>query len=106
MPGLNHGLFVWGSTFVVVAGGGLALAGDGDRQERAVYGAGIGGAVGAALGLAVEAVRTGGDGSHLLSGALIGAGAGVLLGGVYGALSHDGDEDISAVPLLSFRFRL
>ena len=91
MSSVNQGLRVWGGTLALVVGGGLALAGDGDRQERAIYSAGLGTMAGALAGLSLEAVRTGGDGTRVLAGALVGAAAGAVLGGVYGALSHDPD---------------
>jgi hypothetical protein len=77
----------WGASFALVVGGGVALSGNGERQERAVYAAGIGSGVGAALGLALAAATDASDGSRLLASTLIGAAVGVLAGGVYGALS-------------------
>jgi peptidoglycan/LPS O-acetylase OafA/YrhL len=74
--------------FAFVVGSGMALSGNGGRQERAVYGAAIGSATGALLGLAFGSMGGSGDGSPRLAGTLVGAAAGVIIGGVYGALSH------------------
>lgn len=85
----SGGLLTWGTTFAAAVGGGVALAGNGERQERAIYSAAIGSAVGAALGLGLAGLGNGDDRTRLLASALVGAAAGVLAGGVYGALSHD-----------------
>jgi hypothetical protein len=103
MSTVDQGLWVWGSSFLVFAGGGVALAGDGERQERAVYAAGIGTAAGALAGLALGAVRTSADGPQRLAGVLVGATVGALLGGAYGALSHKADASQSTVPLFTLQ---
>jgi hypothetical protein len=101
MSTVNRGLLVWGTSFTAVVGGGMALSGNGNRQERAVYAAGVGTLAGALTGLALEVVRTDGDGPRVLAGALMGAAAGAFVGGVYGALSYDGDDDSGPVPLVT-----
>lgn len=102
MSTVNQGILAWGTSFTAVVGGGMALSGNGERQERAVYGAGIGMVSGALTALAFEAIRTEADGPRMLAGALMGAAAGAIVGGVYGALSYDGDEEAAeAVPLLT-----
>jgi hypothetical protein len=98
---VNQALLVWGSTFAAVAGGGIALAGDGARQERAVYAAGLGLLAGAVTGLAAEAIRTRGDGPRVVAGTLIAAAAGAIVGGIYGAVSHDPADPSEPVPLLT-----
>lgn len=102
MSSVNQGVFLWGGSFFAVTGAGMALAGDGELQERAVYASGIGVLTGALIGLTVETVRTGGDRPRILAGTLIGAAAGALVGGVYGALTHD-DQAAGgpSVPLLT-----
>jgi len=100
MSTVNQGLFVWGTSFAVFTGGGMALSGNGARQERAVYAAGIGTLTGALMGLTIEAIRTDGDEPRVLAGTLVGAMVGALAGGVYGALSYTGDTRES-VPLMS-----
>jgi hypothetical protein len=85
---VEKGLWIWGTTFAVVVGGGLALGGDGELQERAVYSAGVGALVGAVAGLGIERALSGGDGPRSVAATLVGAAAGALAGGVYGALSH------------------
>ena len=44
---------VWGTGFAIVAGGGVALGGNGARQERAIYGAGLGTLAGTVAGLKI-----------------------------------------------------
>jgi hypothetical protein len=78
------------TSFVSVAGAGMALSGDGERQERAVYASGMGALGGALVGLALGPAFEETDGSAKLAAVLVGAGAGALIGGVYGALSYDG----------------
>lgn len=90
---------VWGGTFLVFVGGGIALSGNGERQERAVYVAGIGALAGSLVGFAVASALDGGDRARKVAGALIGAAAGAVVGGVYGALSQD-DEAGGGTPLL------
>jgi hypothetical protein len=104
MSSVNEGVLTWGGTFVAFVGTGMALSGNGERQERAVYASGIGTAVGALTGLTVEAVRTNGDEPRLFAGTLMGAAAGAIIGGVYGALTYEDDEG-GAVPLMSISVR-
>ena len=111
MTTASQGKWVWASGFAVAAGGGVALSGNGERQERAVYGAGLGLLAGATVGLVVGSIRSEGSGARRLAATLIGAGAGALLGGVYGAMSHDEDAGLSAlasprVTLLTFAWTL
>jgi len=101
MSSVNQGVVVWGGTFAAMAGGGMALSGDGRRQERAVYGAGIGLAAGAVTGLLIEAIRTRGDEPRVLAGSLMGAALGAVVGGVVGVITYDGDGASSPVPVLS-----
>ena len=100
---MNQGFLIWGVSFAATAGAGMALSGDGERQERAVYAAGIGTATGAAVGGLLGAVL-GGDESRVITGAVVGAAAGALLGGVVGAVSSE--DDGGTVPLLSLHLPL
>jgi len=103
----KEGMWAWGTGFVLTVGGGVALGGNGERQERAVYAAGLGVLAGSAVGLAVGSMRPDSNGTTRLAATLIGAGAGALIGGVYGALTHD-QEGAGAprpVPLLTFRLQ-
>ena len=93
----NEGKWVWASGFALALGGGVALSGNGERQERAVYGAGLGVLAGAAVGLLVGSLRSEGSRVPRLADTLIGAGAGALIGGIYGAISHDADTDLFAL---------
>ena len=106
MSTVDRGAWVWGSAFAVVAGGGILLSGDGERQERAIYAAGLGTLAGALTGLTIEALRTSGSPPSRLAGALMGATAGALVGGVFGALSYDADSSQDAVPLFALRLPL
>lgn len=105
----NQGVLTWGLSFAAAAGAGMALAGNGGRQERAVYSAGLGAIAGGLAGLAVEAL---GDSSAAtrLAASLIGSAAGALAGGVIGATTYDGDTGAGAqpaavAPSLSFAIR-
>jgi hypothetical protein len=88
MSTVSQGLVAWGGAFAAMAGSAMALSGDGFRQERAVYGAGMGMLSGALAGL-------------VLAGTLIGAALGAVAGGVYGAISYDDKEASEPMPLLS-----
>lgn len=85
----NIALGIWGTSFAAVAGGGMALSGNGERQERAVYASGLGAMAGALAGFAIGPTFEERDRSGKLAAVLVGAAAGALLGGVYGALSYD-----------------
>lgn len=76
--------------FVASAGTGVALAGDGDRQRRAIYGSAIGAAGGAALALAAESFVGEHDTASRWAAILIGGAAGVVVGGIVGATTYDG----------------
>lgn len=102
MSTVNQGLWVWGGTFGALVGGGIALSGDGERQHRAIYGAGLGALAGAVAGFTIEALRTRGDEPGVLSGTFIGATTGALLGGVYSALTYS-DSAQSSVQLFALR---
>jgi hypothetical protein len=101
MSTVNQGLIAWGSTFTAVVGGGMALSGNGHRQERAVFSAGLGMLGGALTGFALESVRTRGDGPRVIAGSLIGASLGAIAAGVYGAVSYDEESVADPVPVLN-----
>lgn len=105
MTSVNQGLLVWGGSFAAIVGGGMALSGNGERQERAVYATAIGTAAGTLVGLTFEAIRTDGDEPHLLAGTLVGAALGAVAGGIYGAVTWDEGDPASSVPLLSVSLR-
>ena len=71
-------------------GSGIALSGNGERQRRAVYAAGIGTLAGSLAGLAVESVSDESSGATRLAATLIGAAVGALAAGAYGAISYEG----------------
>jgi len=102
----RQGMAAWGTGFALTVGGGIALSGSGARQERAVYAAGLGVLAGAAAGWVVGSIRPGEDRANRWATTLIGAGVGALIGGVYGAVSHDeGSGGMGApVPLFTVRF--
>jgi hypothetical protein len=99
----GDGIVSWTSGFVLALGGGIALAGNGERQERAIYSAGLGALAGSVVGLATEALTDESTEATRLAATLIGAAAGALAGGVYGALSWEADpEPNNPVPLATF----
>lgn len=101
-----EGLGIWGAGFATVLGGGIALKGNGARQRRAVYGAGIGAVAGSLLGLGIESTRSSSDEASRLAAALVGAALGTLVGGVYGAVTYPGAEVYSEpTPLLAVTLR-
>lgn len=79
----------WGTGFVVAAGAGLALHGDGDRQRRAVYGSALGAAAGAVAGLAARSLVGESTAAERVAATLVGAAVGVAAGGLVGALSYE-----------------
>ncbi len=87
----GEGLEVFAVSLASFVGGSFALSGNGARQERAVFGAGLGALAGSAAFLAIESMRDESDGARKLAAALMGAAAGSLVGGVYGALTHDAE---------------
>jgi hypothetical protein len=79
----------WGTGFVVAAGAGLALHGNGNRQRRAVYGSALGAAAGALAGLATRSLVGESSAAERVAATLVGAAVGVVAGGTAGALSYD-----------------
>jgi len=104
LDGVDQGLLLWGASFAATAGGGMALSGNGQRQQRAIYAAGIGTLIGALAGGAAAAARRG-DEAHLIVGTLVGAAAGAMVGGVVGAFTYDA-ADGGALPLFTVRLPL
>jgi hypothetical protein len=98
---LSEGLTVWGIGLVGFVGGGIALGGNGARQERAVYAAGIGAVAGSLLWLGIESTLEASDGARKVAATLMGAAAGALAGGVYGALSYEEGGSGAPASLLS-----
>ena len=99
-------LRVWWSGFGLAVGAGVALSVNGERQARAVYAAGIGAVAGSLVGLSIESLRAESDGARKLSATLIGAAAGAVVAGVYGALSHSpspgtGAQSSQLIPLFT-----
>jgi hypothetical protein len=89
----DRGIGVLVTSFAAFTGAGLALSGNGERQERAVYGAGAGAIIGSVVWMAIERADDESDDGGELAALLIGAAAGSLVGGVYAALTHDPTED-------------
>ena len=98
----SSGIVAWTSGFVVALGGGIALAGNGERQERAIYSAGIGAVAGSLVGLAADSFSGDSSRATKVAATLVGAAAGALAFGVYGAATWDEDEPSAPVPLASF----
>lgn len=106
----RQGITTWSVGFLASAGAGMALSGNGARQERAVYGAALGAVGGSVAGLLVESLGES-TGATRLAAALIGAAVGVVAGGVVGAATLDasGDDGIDpalvSVPAFSWSLR-
>jgi hypothetical protein len=98
----GSGIVTWTSGFVIALGSGIALAGNGERQERAVYSAGIGVLAGSLVGLAAESLSGESTKATRFAAALVGAAAGALSFGIYGAATWDPDEPGAPVPVASF----
>lgn len=92
---VRDGLVVWGATLGLFVGAGLSLGGNGDRQERAVYGAGIGTLVGPLVWLGVGSATGGGSSADKVAAALVGAAVGAVVGGIYGATTFDASSEPS-----------
>lgn len=103
---VREGLLVWGVSFAVVSGSGIALSGNGGRQRRAVRGAGIGALAGSVLWLGIESTQAESDGARKVAATLMGAALGTVLGGVYSALTYDDDVPGDPTPLLTVRLSL
>ncbi len=88
--------------FVVGLGAGIALSGNGDRQRRAVYAAGIGTLAGSLAGLAVESLSDESSGATRLAATLIGAAVGALVAGSYGAISYEGPGVGASAPATTY----
>ncbi len=105
----SEGTRIWASGVALTLGGGIALSGNGERQQRSVYASGVGLLAGSAAGLIAGSIRSDGDGARTVAVTLIGAGVGALIGGLYGAVSYDGEAglpstDTPPVPLFSVRW--
>ena len=85
----GQGIASWTGGFLVALGGGIALAGNGARQERAIYSAGLGVAAGSLLGLATESLAGESTTASRWAATLVGAAAGALSFGVYGAITWE-----------------
>jgi len=84
----RQGIATWSVGFLAAAGAGMALSGNGARQERAVYGAALGALSGSVAGLLVGSLGES-SGATRLAATLIGAAVGVVAGGVVGAATLD-----------------
>jgi hypothetical protein len=91
---MREGLTVWSIGFGVTAIAGIALGGNKARQNRAVSLSVLGAVAGAAAGVAIEQLGVGGEDPGGLAAGLIGAASGVLVGGLYGALSYESDAGL------------
>ena len=100
--------WIWGAGFSMTIAGGVALSGNGERQERAVYASGLGVLAGAAAGWLVGSLGSSDDGPRVLAATLVGAGAGALLGGLVGGATYDasGGNSLPSLTVLSLRLPL
>jgi len=85
----RQGIVAWGSGFVAAAGAGIALSGNGARQEHAIYLAGLGALSGSLVALASESLIGSSTSEQRLAATLVGAAVGALVGGAYGALTWE-----------------
>jgi hypothetical protein len=99
VPSMADAADAWVGSFVLYVGAGLALSGNGARQERAVYAGGLGALGGALVGLAIETTLEPAPDARKVAAALFGAALGAVVGGVYGALSHE-EAGASAQPTM------
>lgn len=99
---MREGLTVWSIGFGVTAVAGIALGGDKGRQNRVASASVLAAVAGGVAGIAIHALGVGNDDSGGLAAALIGAASGVLVGGVYGALSYESDADLAGVQASRF----
>lgn len=100
---IREGLSVWGVGLGAFVAGGVALSGNGGRQERAVYSAGIGTVAGSLLGLTIESLVGESSGARKLAATLTGAAAGALIAGVYGAVSYEREGGAASAASLGVR---
>ena len=98
----RQGEAYWTLGLVVGLGAGTALSGNGDRQQRAVYAAGIGTLAGSFAGLAVASLSDESTGSSRLAATLIGAAVGALAAGAYGAISYEGPGVGASAPATAY----
>ena len=98
----SSGIIAWTSGFVVGLGGGIALAGNGGQQERAIYSAGIGAVAGSLVGLAADSFSGDSTRASRFASALVGAATGALAFGIYGAVTWDEDDPGAPIPVASF----
>jgi len=103
----SQGTAIWAISFGASLAAGVTVYGP--RRERMVFGSGIGAVTGALVGFTLESLVGPGERSTKLAAALIGAAAGAVAGGTYGALSYESDARAAALlasqrtPLLALR---
>lgn len=97
----GEGITTWSIGFAAAAAAGMALAGDGERQRRAIHGSALGAVGGAVAALAVESLVGDGDSASRFAATLVGAALGVAAGGAVAAATHGGDGSAGA-PTLTF----
>lgn len=106
----RQGIVAWSSGFVMSAVAGVSLSGNGGRQRRAIYAAGVGAVGGGLAGLVLESALGEDTKATRLAATMIGAGLGVALGGIWGAASYDapagGDQVNVARRGVALTFRL
>jgi hypothetical protein len=89
----RQGIVAWGTGFLFSAGAGMVLSGNGERQEHAIYVAGLGALGGSLVALASEALIGDSTPEQRLAATLVGAAVGALVGGAYGAITWDDSAD-------------
>ena len=95
------GISAWLGGFTTVALAGMAMSGNGERQERTIYSAGLGAVGGGLAGLAVGSLIGESDRTSRLAATFVGAATGALVGGAIGAITHDEPATATLLPLFS-----
>ena len=91
----SSGQMIWTISFGATLATGVGLYGG--RQERAIYGSGIGAVTGALVGVTIGALAGSDERSTKIAAALIGAAAGAVAGGVFGAVSYPGEDALDGL---------
>jgi hypothetical protein len=97
-----EGVTIWVVSFAAAAGTQIALWPNGARQERVVYGGGLGALAGAVTGLVLGSAL-GDDDASTLAATLMGTALGAAIGGAIGAVTFD-DRGGGGAPLFVVRY--
>lgn len=96
---LTQGIVVWTAGFTTWTATGIAHSGDGRRQRRMVYSAGLGALGGSLAGLAAESLIGESTAATRVAATLIGAAVGIAVGGAIGTLTYEKEP---GAPVLAY----